>query len=412
MAQAAMGAAMPKADVKPPPSPSSLPLGADTELAGLQAKAKDERRMNSLGQAVTDYAERPDNLAAYAMRLGGGGSSTPPKRSTLWDGNESEHDIKDLEARRKSGAELKAAAVKATDSAEDNDPNSATAASYRTILAKFSPDLAPQLEKATPKQMKAMAPWLEKIGADATAMSKAEALAKAKAEEDAKKEAQHITDKKEAGERSDRAHADSMENAAASRAIAAAGLGVRQEGEARDAAKFERGTPTSPTTLEGLSDAEVAIGELDKLGARFKELGMSGPVARASGVVTEALGLSGTDAAEYQAAALRAMQGVGKIMEGGKLAAGDETKYRRMLPIAGDKQELAEQKTKEAAAFLRSLKDQRIKVLRAAHYDVPDVGGAPKAAVKSPTHYLVSPDKKLKVPVYADGTEGPEEPNG
>ncbi len=33
----------------------------------------------------------------------------------------------------------------------------------------------------------------------------------------------------------------------------------------------------------------------------------------------------------------------------------------------------------------------------------------PSAPAKVVDHYLVSPDKKRRVPVYADGTEGPEE---
>jgi len=138
---------------------------------------------------------------------------------------------------------------------------------------------------------------------------------------------------------------------------------------------------TSPSTLTDLADAETAINELEPLGKKFTTLKQSGSYAKLKAGMTNALGLQGTDAAEYQAAALRSMQGVGKILEGGKLAAGDELKYRKLLPQAGDSEEIAKQKIQESQAFLRHLKDERIKVLRDAHYDVPDVGArqpAPK----------------------------------
>jgi hypothetical protein len=62
-------------------------------------------------------------------------------------------------------------------------------------------------------------------------------------------------------------------------------------------------------------------------------------------------------------------------MEGGKLAAGDEKKYKSMLPKAGDSSERARLKTQQAIRFLDSLRDNRLKALKSGGYRVE--GGQP-----------------------------------
>lgn len=217
-----------------PPKPAvdlSGPLGyraprpaRDTELEQLQADAKDRRATAHLGQAVTDFNERPTNFLDYAQRLGGGGASAPPKKSTLWDTYEAEGEqpLKDLQARRDSAAKLAAADALAAGKAEGKDPNGERAKIYRSVLLRFSPELTGQLDSATPEQMERIAPWLESYAKDNAEALKTKAAAEAKAKEDADRKAQHDADKVESGRRADQFHNDAQDNAAATRALAGA----------------------------------------------------------------------------------------------------------------------------------------------------------------------------------------------
>lgn len=195
--------------------------------------------------------------------------------------------------------------------------------------------------------------------------------------------------RKESARRFEVSHGDSQALAQSNQDIARASLGLRMQGERRDAEKFEadkaekaKGHQTSPSTLTDLADAHTAIEALTPLLQKFETLGMDSWLAKASAKGTDLLDLQETGAAEYKAAAQRAMQGVGKIFEGGKLAAGDETKYRQMLPRPGDSAKIARQKVLDSQDFLRSLVSNRIATLRKAGYNVPDVvapaGGASK----------------------------------
>jgi len=372
----------------------SRPLSHDFELEALQADAKSKRDASQLGQTVADFAERPTNFLDYAQRLGGGGVSAPPAKDKRWaqDAEEGDRAIADLKERRASDAGMAA-------SSEDSDPNSSTAQTYRMVLEKVSPSTAEQMQGATAKQMRTVAPWLEKLAAENADALKAEMAAKEKARlevktDESKGEKLRLEkDHYEQGQaNSDRTYGASMANAEATRGLANASFGLRQSGEQRDASKYAaeteekaKGKPLTDGTLTEMADAQTAISALDDLGAKFGELEMSGPMAKASSLLPDAVGgLLGTDASKYNAAALLSMQGVGKIMEGGKLAAGDETKYRSMLPKGGESLVLAQQKIQAAKAFLQTLLDKRTTILRAAGRNVPDMGAAkPTSAVKT-----------------------------
>lgn len=153
-----------------------------------------------------------------------------------------------------------------------------------------------------------------------------------------------------------------------------------------EAAKVAKGHQLPASVIEGLAEMPTALGEIDRLKQAFDRLQMGSTTAKASSALTGALGLQGTDAAEYNAAAKRAMQGVGKILEGGKLAAGDEAKYSAMLPRAGDPPAVVEQKVQGMKNFLRQLVADRMKGLRAGGYDVPEGmidGGPPSIPAKA-----------------------------
>lgn len=143
--------------------------------------------------------------------------------------------------------------------------------------------------------------------------------------------------------------------------------------------------PLSQSTVMELADAPTAMQAIESLGETFKRLDLSGASGRVSGAATKLFNLQGTDAAKFYAAAKLAMQGVGKIMEGGKLAAGDEAKYEAMLPKPGDAPELAAQKVRDAQQYLASLVKNRVAALKTAGYRVPEGLGqvAPTAAPPS-----------------------------
>ena len=163
-------------------------------------------------------------------------------------------------------------------------------------------------------------------------------------------------------------------NAAAMRSMALANLGLRQQEVASADANKRRLNEGTISELAALPSEEA---EVDKLADTFKRLDMGGLSGRAGSAVTGMLGLQGTDSAEYNAAALLAMQAAGKIMEGGKLAAGDEAKYRALLPRAGDAESVVQQKVQGLKSFLRELNAKRAGALKEAGYDVPkSVSGA------------------------------------
>jgi hypothetical protein len=122
--------------------------------------------------------------------------------------------------------------------------------------------------------------------------------------------------------------------------------------------------------VSSLSELPVAEDQVNKLVDTFGRLNMGGMSGRASGAVTDIMGLRFTDAAEYNAAAKLAMQAAGKIMEGGKLAAGDEAKYAAMLPRPGDSQAIVEQKATGLKAFLRDLATRRAQAFKESGYNV------------------------------------------
>lgn len=164
-----------------------------------------------------------------------------------------------------------------------------------------------------------------------------------------------------------------------------------------------------PSTIEGLADLPVAEQQVDELADAFRRLGMGGISGRVSGAVTDILGLRFTDSAEYNAAAKRAMQAAGRILEGGKLAAGDEVKYAAMLPRPGDSEDVVAQKVQGMKTFLRSLASQRAKGLKESGYQVapslvPSEEMPPIPATRTVVRTGTNKKTGKRVVEYSDGT--------
>lgn len=158
------------------------------------------------------------------------------------------------------------------------------------------------------------------------------------------------------------------QTAAAMQAMAGANFGLRkQEAAATDAARTRLGEGT----ISGLAALPVAEAEVDKVVEAFQRLNMGGAGGRAGSAVTGLLGLQDTDSAEFNAVALQAMQAAGKILEDGKLQAGDELKYKRMLPQAGDSNQVLKTKASGLKSYLRELASTKAKGFKDAGYTVP-----------------------------------------
>lgn len=129
------------------------------------------------------------------------------------------------------------------------------------------------------------------------------------------------------------------------------------------------GKQLSQENVQALADLPTAMKQLEGLGKTFNELKIADKSITSKLPDWVGRGL-GTDVSKYDAEALLSMQAVGKIMEGGKLAAGDEIKYKNMLPKAGENQANATRKLKEAQEYLKTLVGNRVKALEDSGYDV------------------------------------------
>lgn len=260
-------------------------------------------------------------------------------------------------------------------------------------------------------------------GARALAMALA-AQEKAKADErQAKRDAEQAAETKVRDDRAERGQVIQGRLLQAT----LAGLGIRAGADARDAAKDARveadkakGEKLPATTVMDLADLPTAKAGIGNLAASFKDLGMSSTAARVSNALPNALGsMLGTDVSKFNDEALIAMQNVGKIMEGGKLAAGDETKYRRMMPRAGMNQAEAERQVAKMQAFLQELYDNRVNALHKQGYNtagLPAAGATPAnpsgtpdipAAATTPSRTIVrNPKTGERRYLNADGTLG------
>ncbi len=177
--------------------------------------------------------------------------------------------------------------------------------------------------------------------------------------------------------RADRGQALQAENNRIMQQLAVQGAGQRTQDSANTEAARTR---LGEATISGLAALPVAEGEVDKVTEAFKRLKMGGALGKAGSAATGLLVLQNTDSAEFNAVALQAMQAAGKILEEGKLQAGDEIKYKRMLPQAGDSESVLETKANGLKSYLRELASRKSKGLKDAGYNVPASLDPSKAA--------------------------------
>lgn len=143
-------------------------------------------------------------------------------------------------------------------------------------------------------------------------------------------------------------------------ATAAAGGKIVPAGEVKD--------------LGDIDSAKTALGDLLH---DFGELKMGGMEGKAGRIATKALDLQDSDSAKFNASKAPVQQAVGAILEGGKLAAGDEHKYDYMFPRGGDSDDVAKRKVEKLNSVLDDIKSGRIKSFKDYGYKTP---GAPHSA--------------------------------
>jgi hypothetical protein len=173
--------------------------------------------------------------------------------------------------------------------------------------------------------------------------------------------------------------------------------------------KNSDGKTLPASTVEGLADLPVAEAAIDEIVDSFKRLDMGGLAGKAGAFVSRMPGLGGElapDATEYEGIAKIGMQSVGKILEGGKLAAGDELKYKAMLPKGGDSEKVVEAKRSHLKAFLRSLVAMRAKGLKESGYNVPAefLQSTPPTARANPSETPDIRPPEGKVPMVSESS--------
>ena len=165
-------------------------------------------------------------------------------------------------------------------------------------------------------------------------------------------------------------------------------LSVKQQNANTEAYKAmtERGAKVGPggkdlpaTSLAELGDFDVAKKQLIELRDAFNKYDEGGAWAKAGNRATRWLGLTDTDASKFNATKARVQQTVGKILEGGKLAQGDEAKYAALVLEPGDNPAVVKEKTEGMISFLDDIRDGKIKVYREGGFKTPTSTGNSQA---------------------------------
>lgn len=401
----------------PKPAQARKPSAAqDTELRNLQAKAADERGANRIQQSVSAFTERPTNESDAIQQLGGV-HPTAKRHASFLESDEAQHNLEDLGTRRASESAMAA-------KSEAADPNSSTANTYRAALKKIAPDL--DLSTATAPQMEKIAPWLREYAKAPNAENNNRLsleqertdLMRQKLELERQKLAKKGAAKGAPGATSD---ADQVAEGIANgslpppsprqkdyQSIMAKVLKLKPDYDATTQPTYAHARSNQSTNSALLSGKAVRH-HMDELKQAVDD--MDEGVIDAPWANKLAQGYAeGTGSDKYtrlQTAAQVVGSELSQAFQEGD-AAGREHVKHLVRPEQTKKQ------WAQSLAELEKLRDEKIGV---SEQVLSDLG--PKKSAKSPEtpaipkkvdHYLVSPDKKLRVPVYADGSEGPEEP--
>jgi hypothetical protein len=118
--------------------------------------------------------------------------------------------------------------------------------------------------------------------------------------------------------------------------------------------------------------------------------------------------LPGTDASKFDDMVLATAQAVGTILEGGKLAAGDEVKYRKMLPSAGDGAARRKAKIRNVKKLLDDARQAKIKAFGQAGYNT---GGFAAPPSRVPAAQALPTDASGQPTLESPASGGPSRPD-
>lgn len=158
------------------------------------------------------------------------------------------------------------------------------------------------------------------------------------------------------------------------------------------------------SSLKDLADLDAADAQLAHLEEQAKGANIGSLKSSAVSMLPERL-KANTDIGKYEDAARAAMQAVGVILEHGKLAAGDELKYRRMLPEAGDDVPTLSHKISELRGYLKELKGRHTESYKAGGYAVPDSaahGGSQRTTPSGKPYATMQRNKRTGAVRYLD----------
>lgn len=194
--------------------------------------------------------------------------------------------------------------------------------------------------------------------------------------------------------------------AAAGRAFTA---GENAKNRAADIAEARARNTASAQTAQKLPAGEAAaLGEAEAAVQSLKDLGAAYDTDIASGFGSSLTGLTqylpGTDATLYEDKMRATAQSVGTFLEGGKLAAGDEVKYLRMLPSPGDGAERKKGKIDNLNRLIATKRQEKINALKAAGFNLGNLGAGSSSPAKTIVDRIKMPDGKT-VTLYSDGSE-------
>jgi hypothetical protein len=121
------------------------------------------------------------------------------------------------------------------------------------------------------------------------------------------------------------------------------------------------------TVIEDIAGIDVAVSELKDLTEAYKQADLGGVLGR---VGSQFGALAPESAKLYEARAAPVRQAVGIILEGGKLAEGDISRYLQMMPRPGDSADVADAKFQSLQKVMLAIKQAKTKAFRETGFQV------------------------------------------
>lgn len=347
------------------PSPSPVATGgaptSKTPIADELGRLQQQAALSLLGTGISRAGARINEALT-------GAKPTPGFYEGLDE--EAGNQIRDYVQRQGLAQQESDRARKLGEEAALKDPFSAESKRFQAALAKtlpgvYTPEELSQLTAADAPMVTDFAKMKSALDA-----RKAEALAEKERADAARTAASTEAEK----QRTFQAEQNRL-----NRAVDYARIGAAKEKAGAKAAGGGAGTHVPAGEAADLGEANSAIEAADKVFAQYKD--KSGDWYSGLSAL-----VPGTKATQYEDDDRRAAsQVIGRFLEGGKLAQGDEVKYMNLMPRAGDSEERAQNKIDNLKRLINERQQQRIAGLKAAGYKMGDLGAQPTVTAQADT---------------------------